>query len=82
MRRQERFNTYFHHFRSLTISEVWKQHKGYIELMMLICEYYDKKNRNAIMMRKFMTESLENTTIWQFMDKYNYWVHFGLEDEE
>jgi hypothetical protein len=82
-RRQDRFNIHFHNLRSLKINEIWNSYnKEYIISMMLICEYYDKKNRNTIMMRNFMTESLENSTIWQFINKHNYWAHFGLEDEE
>ncbi len=81
-RRQSRFNNHFFQCRGLIIGAVWILNRDIVFIMMNICEYYDKKNRNTAMTKNLMTAMLEEKTIARFIEEYDYYKHFGLEDEE
>ena len=64
------------------IGPLWIINRDIVFLMMNICEYYDKKNRNTTMTKNFVTAILNEKTISEFIGEYNYYKQFGLEDEE
>ena len=81
-KRQSRFNNHYFQCRGLMIGPLWIINRDIVFLMMNICEYYDKKNRNTTMTKNFVTAILNEKTISEFIGEYNYYKQFGLEDEE